>query len=848
MAVQEQTPYIEYTANGVVTGFALGFNCESKDHLIVTLDGMEPPVGSWSLIDGAVVFTTAPTNGALVVIQRNTPFSRTTDYQSYNDSFRPPAINNDFDRVWWKIQELGVRDWLLDLKIQKFRDDVNLTALENTLEEARQIRDDTADSVAEVQSNVAQSQSLLADTTTQANLAQGYASSANSANAAAQQAVIDVSSAEANVYSALSAQQIAVNNSLTAIAGGHKAYQTLALAQAAQASLPANTIVEVTNDGANNGTYQWNGTTLTKSAYDPLSQSKLYADTLISSSLSTTTDLNTLEAGNYYLLSSNLNALVDAGNFTALGYPVDTVKGGGVKLNVVRKGSYTYQTLEFSAQGRILTRQGQIGAGFTAWISGARDAMKYTDNELNKKFGSIVAGTSLNTFINAGTWGISGFTASVDSRVPAMGYPETLSESSAVLTVAQTASGYAVQELTHGVKKYKRILNRATGAIYEDWQVLTGITDYVKKGFVATAESLNSYTTEGVYAISTTVLRAGLESGSLSFPNFFTATGGAILIVARVGNYHYQTVIGTYQQKIATRQGDGSSWLPWVNTLNIVPDVKKTFLCYGSSSFEYMATKMRAMIESFSATYVSDAISGQILETMQAHQGSNPISIVFNDGVTALNNVASAVTVTQIDDIGSLAANGSFTVTLSNGLKGTLNLNANTFTASNATEIYNVDSLSFDVDFGFFDYAQTAYHIFNIGKNNITMGYYTTQQVLDETNKMIDFIKNKGNQNFIVAGHFVDNGMVAGRKQVVLDVNAALKAKYGEKYFDMQDYLMSAQIWADLNITPTQDDLDKQAAGELAVSLGRDFNHLSAAVDTLMVARLKQKLQDVGYL
>ena len=36
MAVQEQTPYIEYTANGAVTGFALDFDCESKDHLIVS--------------------------------------------------------------------------------------------------------------------------------------------------------------------------------------------------------------------------------------------------------------------------------------------------------------------------------------------------------------------------------------------------------------------------------------------------------------------------------------------------------------------------------------------------------------------------------------------------------------------------------------------------------------------------------------------------------------------------------------------------------------------------------------------------------------------------------------------
>lgn len=62
-----------------------------------------------------------------------------------------------------------------------------------------------------------------------------------------------------------------VNLQIATLPTGHKGYATLAAAQAAQASLPANTLVEVTNDTttANNGVYLWNGTTLTKSSYDP---------------------------------------------------------------------------------------------------------------------------------------------------------------------------------------------------------------------------------------------------------------------------------------------------------------------------------------------------------------------------------------------------------------------------------------------------------------------------------------------------------------------------------------------------------------------------------------------------
>lgn len=73
-----------------------------------------------------------------------------------------------------------------------------------------------------------------------------------------------------------------VDAAVASVAGGGYGYATLAEAQAATTGLPipANSIVTVTNDStsANNGDYQWNGTTLTKSAYDPLTQAKGYAD------------------------------------------------------------------------------------------------------------------------------------------------------------------------------------------------------------------------------------------------------------------------------------------------------------------------------------------------------------------------------------------------------------------------------------------------------------------------------------------------------------------------------------------------------------------------------------------
>lgn len=119
MAVPEQTPYIEHTGNGVTTSFALKFQCESKDHLIVLVDEIEPPIATWSLTGGSVVFTTAPAAGKKIKLQRNTPFNRTAEYQSFNNSFRPQTVNIDFDRIWWKLQELGVADWLMKLYVDR---------------------------------------------------------------------------------------------------------------------------------------------------------------------------------------------------------------------------------------------------------------------------------------------------------------------------------------------------------------------------------------------------------------------------------------------------------------------------------------------------------------------------------------------------------------------------------------------------------------------------------------------------------------------------------------------------------------------------------------------------------
>jgi len=101
-----------------------------------------------------------------------------------------------------------------------------------------------------------------------------------------------------------------------------RAYKTYAEMDADKANLSSKTKVTVTNDetASNNGDWQWSGTTLTKSAYDPLTQAKKYTDASINNIFSNDiniADLSKSTAG-YYVIYSNGVIAVNAA-FSVLG-------------------------------------------------------------------------------------------------------------------------------------------------------------------------------------------------------------------------------------------------------------------------------------------------------------------------------------------------------------------------------------------------------------------------------------------------------------------------------------------------------------------------------------------------
>ena len=112
MAVTNQVPVKSHVANGLTTLFAFDFLLLDDADLVVEVDGTPRTLGTHYTVSGVgnpaggdITFTSAPANGATVIIYRLTALERATDYQD-NGDLLAETINDDFDRIWLAMQEL----------------------------------------------------------------------------------------------------------------------------------------------------------------------------------------------------------------------------------------------------------------------------------------------------------------------------------------------------------------------------------------------------------------------------------------------------------------------------------------------------------------------------------------------------------------------------------------------------------------------------------------------------------------------------------------------------------------------------------------------------------------------
>lgn len=108
MSVPNQTPYNIHTANGVATVYAYEFLLLDAADMQVSINGSV--VSSGYTVNGIgnanggdVTFITPPAQGATVMLLRDVPLYRITNYQD-NGDLRATTINLDFDRIWMVLQ------------------------------------------------------------------------------------------------------------------------------------------------------------------------------------------------------------------------------------------------------------------------------------------------------------------------------------------------------------------------------------------------------------------------------------------------------------------------------------------------------------------------------------------------------------------------------------------------------------------------------------------------------------------------------------------------------------------------------------------------------------------------
>ena len=109
-SVVEQSPFSRHVGNGVATVFGYEFHLLASSDLVVTIDDVAVPSSGYTITGigdqrgGSVTFTTPPADQADVLLQRDVPLNRDTDYQ-YAGDFNAETVDRDFNRIWHAMQQ-----------------------------------------------------------------------------------------------------------------------------------------------------------------------------------------------------------------------------------------------------------------------------------------------------------------------------------------------------------------------------------------------------------------------------------------------------------------------------------------------------------------------------------------------------------------------------------------------------------------------------------------------------------------------------------------------------------------------------------------------------------------------
>lgn len=143
------------------------------------------------------------------------------------------------------------------------------------------------------------------------------------------------------------------------------------------------------------------------------------------------------------------------------------------------------------------------------------------------------------------------------------------------------------------------------------------------------------------------------------------------------------------------------------------------------------------------------------------------------------------------------------------------------------------------------------FHIWSAGKNDLNVGGTAThlQRVIERKDNFVTWAQDR-NTAYLILGHFVNPGTGASeaRRTQIEGDNADSEAKYPDNYLDVQALFTSPDVWEWTGISPTQDDLDEQALGNLPPSLSSDGTHLTDTGNQYLAWAITQWAVNHGHI
>lgn len=136
--------------------------------------------------------------------------------------------------------------------------------------------------------------------------------------------------------------------------------------------------------------------------------------------------------------------------------------------------------------------------------------------------------------------------------------------------------------------------------------------------------------------------------------------------------------------------------------------------------------------------------------------------------------------------------------------------------------------------------------ILGAGKNNI-LSSGSAPLVIDYTDKMFDYLTPMHPRVLVLGMHSNTGTTNPADHEWAVTVNNHLRSRFGPLFIDLRQIVTSPDIWTQIGITPTQTDLDEQAAGNMPPSLGADNAHFNPTMNTFVAGLIRDRMVSLGW-